>query len=302
MKYLEGVITAMVTPFDADGSVNLGKMASLTEFLIGKGVNCLYPLGTTGECMRLSEQERKDVAETVVKTASGRVTVYIHVGAVTEEETISLAKHAEAIGADGIGVVTPIYFGMNEREISEYFIRVANSVSKNFPVYLYGIPQCAANDISVKVASTVAEKCSNVVGIKYSFPDVLKMDEFLRIRNNTFRVVPGTDRLFLPELAMGCDGVISGISCVFPEPFVAVYKAYKTGDIEKTRYYQRFATDYCNVLRNGANMSYFKKGLALRGVDVGVMKKPQLDLTDAEFNQYKLEVESLNKKAGELFV
>ncbi|MEM1484428.1 dihydrodipicolinate synthase family protein [Oscillospiraceae bacterium PP1C4] len=301
MKYLHGVITAMVTPFNEDGSVNLEKMANLTEFLIAKGVHCLYPLGTTGECMRISEAERKAIAQTVVKTADHRVTVYIHVGATTQEETIALAQHAHEIGADGIGVVTPSYFGANDRELEEFFVAVAKSVPEEFPVYMYGIPQCAANDISPEVAQRIAARCKNVVGIKYSYPDLLKMDRFLLINDDTFAVVPGTDRLFLSELAMGCAGVVSGISCVYPEPFVAVYKAFLENDIPKARKLQKVATRYCETLKNGSNMSYFKIGLKMRGIDAGVMKAPQLDLTESEVKKFKDELDVLNREAADLF-
>jgi len=301
MKLLYGVITAMVTPFDKSGSVDLERMKKLTSFLVSKGVHCLYPLGTTGECMRISQADRMKIAEAVVTAAAGRVPVYIHVGAVTQEETINLARHAHKIGADGIGVVTPIYFGINERELEEYFVNVAKSVPDDFPVYLYGIPQCAANDISPAVASNVASRCKNVVGIKYSYPDLLKMDKFLLINKGSFAVVPGTDRLFLSELAMGCAGVVSGISCVYPEPFVAVYNAFLKNDIAGARKYQRIATRYCEVLRNGSNMSYFKVALGMRGIDAGVMKAPQLDLTQDEIRIFKQELDLLNKEAVEIF-
>ncbi len=301
MKLLNGVITAMVTPFNKDGSVNLEKMSNLTEFLISKGVHCLYPLGTTGECLRISKEDRKAIAETVVRTANHRVTVYIHVGATTQEETIELAKHAEQIGADGIGVVTPNYFAVNDREMEEYFTTISDSLSSDFPIYLYGIPQCAANDLSFEVVQKIANRCKNVVGIKYSYPDLLKMDKFLTINNDSFDVVPGTDRLFLSELAMGCSGVVSGISCVYPEPFVAVYNAFLENDIPKARKAQKIATKYCEVLRNGSNMSYFKNGLAMRGIDAGVMKAPQLDLTESEVHDFKAALDALNREAADLF-
>ena len=301
MKLLHGVITAMVTPFNKDGSVNLKKMENLTEFLISKGVHCLYPLGTTGECLRISEADRMAIAETVVKTANHRVTVYIHVGASTQDETITLAQHAQKIGADGIGVVTPNYFGVNDREMEEYYVSIANSLPIDFPVYIYGIPQCAANDISPEVVQRIANRCKNVVGIKYSYPDLLKIDKFLTINNDNFDVVPGTDRLFLSELAMGCSGVVSGISCVYPEPFIAVYNAFKENNIPKARKAQKTATKYCEVLRNGSNMSYFKIGLAMRGVDAGVMKAPQLDLTESEARDFKVAMDDLNREAADLF-
>ena len=81
MKYLHGVTTALITPFEKSGALNTEKLAQLAEFLIGKGVDCLYPLGTTGEMLKMTEAERKTAAETVIRTAAGRCTVYIHTGA-----------------------------------------------------------------------------------------------------------------------------------------------------------------------------------------------------------------------------
>lgn len=298
MKHLYGVTTAMVTPFRKDGSIDFESVEKLTEFLISKGVHCLYPLGTTGEMLRLSVAERKAVAETVVRKAAGRVTVFIHVGAMTQNDTVELAKHASEIGADGIGVVTPAFFGANDAELEHYFATVASSVPDNFPVYLYNIPQCAANDLKTEVAEKVAARCANVIGIKYSYPDFLRTNEYLNIQDGNFSVMQGADRLFLPALAMGCEGVISGVSCVYPEPFVAVYEAFLAGDLEQARKLQRIAIQYCETLKSGSNMSYFKEALKLRGIDAGFMRAPQLDLPEAEVADLKRKLDKLNVLTG----
>lgn len=300
MKYLYGVTTAMVTPFDKNGAVELAKVRDLTEFLIAKGVHCLYPLGTTGEMFRLSLAERKQVAETVVKTADRRVTVYIHTGAMNEEDAIELTQHAHAIGADGAGVVTPAFFVANDRELEEYFVKIAASVPRDFPVYMYNIPQCAGNDLTAAVAQRVAYRCPNVVGIKYSFPDLIRTNEYLGINDGTASIVSGIDRLFLTILAMGCAGTVSGVACAYPEPFVALYDAFKENDLVKARQIQKLAGKYCEVLRNGSNMSYYKEALRLRGVDVGYMKRPQLDLTEAELAEMKAALAKINREAEQL--
>jgi dihydrodipicolinate synthase/N-acetylneuraminate lyase len=300
MKKLYGVTTAMVTPFNEDGSVNLEKVAGLTEFLISKGVHCLFPLGTTGEMLKLSVPERKAISETVVKTANGRVTVYIHVGDVNVDNVLELASHAHQIGADGIGVVTPIYFGVNEREMENFYLQVATSLPDDFPIYLYSIPQCTGNQLSIEVASKVAKACKNVVGIKYSFPDFTLTSKYLDVNDGNFDVVFGPDHLFLPALALGCTGTVSGISGVYPEPFVALYDAYQEGDIEKARKLQKLATKYCNALKNGSNMSYFKEGLKMRGIDAGVMKGPQLDLTVEEIEALRNNLLEINQELSVL--
>lgn len=295
MKKLFGVISAMTTPFDKNGEVQLDLVREHTKFLISKGVHGLYPLGTTGEMFRVSLPERKLIAEEVVKAANGRVNVFIHVGAMLEEDSIELANHAQDIGADGIGVVTPAFFNANDKEIEEYFVKVANSVSDNFPVYLYGIPQCASNDLSVEVTESVQKRCKNVVGVKYSYPDLQLMNNFLSVNNHKFSVVPGTDQLFLPTLAMGCDGVISGVSSAFPEPFVEIYNAFQLNDIKKARKYQRIANVICKELLAGANMSYFKEALKYRGIDGGYVKAPQLNIEGEELQNLHQKLEEILK-------
>ena len=231
MKKLYGVITAMTTPFTADNKVDVAALEAQTEYLIQKGVQCLYPCGTTGEMYLMSAEERELVAETVVKKAAGRVTVFIHVGAMDQDETIRLAQHAQKIGADGVGVVTPSYFTVDEKAMVEYYKTV-----------------CAA---------------------------------LLQVRGGNFSVVPGADDLFLPCLACGCDGVVSGCSGPFPEAFVNVYKAFQSGDLAAARKAQVEATKLVKVMQFGGDMSIFKNILTFRGVPGGHMRKPLMDLNEA---------------------
>lgn len=290
MKKLQGVITAMTTPFDENDKVDVKAIEDYTEFLISKGVQCLYPTGTTGEMYLMSPEERELVAETVVKKAAGRVTVYIHVGAMTLKETIRLAQHANRIGADGVGVVTPSYFSVNDKAMEEYYVEVAQSVPENFPVYLYGIPQCAVNDLKPEVVQRIADRCKNVVGIKYSFADMLRINDYLKINQGTFSVVVGTDRLFYSALCMGCDGTVSGVSGPMPEHFVAVYKAYREKDEQKARQEQKIANEICEILKSGADMALFKSTLDFRGLKGGHMRKPLIDLTQEQKEELHLKI------------
>lgn len=280
-----GVINAMTTPFTTEGKVDTEGLKKQVEFLIEKGVNCLYPLGTTGEMYLLSTEERKLVAKTVVEQAAGRVIVYIHVGSMTTAEACELAKHAEEIGADGIGAVTPSYFGCSDRAIKQYYKDIASSVSPDFPLYLYSIPQCSGNDIQPAVAAELAETCSNIVGIKYSYPDMIRILNYLKIKDGNFSVLVGPDKLFLAGLISGAQGVVSGVAGPMPEPFVKIYKAYKEGDLEKAAKYQRTACDVIDLLRCGSDMGVFKEVLRRRGInDNALMRRPLLEMEkdDAE--------------------
>lgn len=285
MKKLYGVITAMTTPFDGDGKVDVAALSAQTEFLIQKGVNCLYPGGTTGEMYLMSAGERELVAETVVKAADQRVTVFIHVGAMTQEETIRLAQHAAQIGADGIGVVTPSYFNVNARAMVAYYQAVCEAVPADFPVYVYVIPQLAHNDVTAAVMEDIATACPNVVGVKYSYPDMSRLIEYTRVRGGDFSVLFGADHMFLSALAAGADGTVSGCSGPLPEPFVEVYKKYKAGDWAGAQAAQNVAVDWCKLTCSGADMSIFKTVLTDRGIPGGHMRKPLLDIPEVDQNE-----------------
>ncbi|MBE0600695.1 MAG: dihydrodipicolinate synthase family protein, partial [Firmicutes bacterium] len=212
MKKLYGVITAMTTPFTKAGAVDTDAIEQQVEFLIEKGVHCLYPCGTTGEMFLMNEEERKLVAQTVVKKAAGRVTVYIHCGAMAQDETIRLAHHAHKIGADGVGVVSPVYFGISARAMVKYYQTISRSLPSGYPIYVYVIPQLACNDIEAATMEEIARTCHNVIGVKYSFANMRRLLEYLQVRGGDFSVVFGPDDLFFPALVMGTDGTVSGCS------------------------------------------------------------------------------------------
>lgn len=170
MKKLFGTVVPIITPLTEDDKIDVASLKNLTDHCINNGLQCLYPCGTTGEMMYLTVAERKLVAETVVSHAAKRVPVFVQVGAWNLADTIELAKHAVSIGADGIGVVTPVFYKLSDQGLVDFYKAVSSSVPADFPVYLYSIPQNAINDISPSTAARIAELCPNVVGIKYSYP------------------------------------------------------------------------------------------------------------------------------------
>jgi dihydrodipicolinate synthase/N-acetylneuraminate lyase len=296
VKTLHGVTVAMVSPLDPSDRVDAGALRKLTGFLIQKQVDCLYPGGTTGEMFRLDLPERKRIAEIVVQEAGKRLPVFIHVGAMRLDETLELARHAQQIGADGIGAVTPSYFTANDREMEEYYVAVAQAVREDFPVYLYNIPQLAANDLTPAVIEKILRRCPNVIGLKYSFADMARTLDYLALSPGKFAVIHGADHLFLSLLMMGCAGTVSGVAGIYPEPFVATYRAFKEGDQSRAMAYQAIGVKVARVLKGGSNMAYYKEALRRRGIDAGHMRKPQLDLTDEERSNLAKALEEVERE------
>ena len=280
---LYGCVVPIVTPLDGNQKVDVESLRSLVRFLIGKGIPCLYPNGTTGEMLMFSVADRKLVAETVVKESAGRARVYVQTGAMSLEDTVELSRHAVEIGADGIGVVTPSYFKMSDDAIVAFYQKVSKSVPADFPIYMYGIPQCSVNDINTYVAGKVAETCPNVVGIKYSYPNMSRMLEMMNIRNNTFSVLCGPDELYHVLMCGGGDGTVSGNAQVIPEHYVAIGKAIEEGDMEKARLIQKRTTMLNNILCAQNNISCYKVMLKHMGVIAGTEMKEPLVGVDEEY-------------------
>lgn len=283
MKKMYGVNTPLSCPMKKDGEVDYDGLKKLCDFLVEKGVHGLYPNGSTGEMCYLTLDERKKITECTVEAVDGRINVFAMVGANTTRDTIELALHAEKSGADGIGIVTPYYFKLDETELIDYYTSVASSVSDDFPVYLYAIPQLAVNDISPAMAETIAAKCPNVVGVKYSYPDMIKMLKFMEVKNGSFSVLTGPEDLFYAILASGGDGVISGSSNVIPEHFVAIYDAVQAGNYQLAAQLQAKTNRILSVLNGPNHMSRYKVGMRHRGLIAdATMRRPLREITPEE--------------------
>jgi 4-hydroxy-tetrahydrodipicolinate synthase len=189
--------------------------------------------------------------------------------------------------------MTPTFFKVNDREMEAYYMEVSKSLPDAFPIYMYNIPQLSANDLIPDTIKEVLSSCKNIRGIKYSYPDILRIQEYLGIGDG-FSVLAGADAMALAALCLGCDGIVSGVASVYPEPYVEIYRAYSRGEMVKAREFQRMANRYSHALKNGSNTGYFKAALNYRGIDVGHVRKPNLDITEFEKKELLKKLETLD--------
>ena len=280
MQKLFGTVVPIVTPLTDQDTIDIESVRRLVDHVIDGGLQCLYPCGTTGEMMYLTVEERKLVAEVTVKHTAGRVPVFVHVGAWNLKDTIELAQHAEKIGAEGIGVVTPAFFKLSDQGLVDFYTAVAGSVSPDFPVYMYAIPQNAINDVNVDVCEKVAATCPNVVGIKYSYPDFTKLQQFMMVKNQTFSVLVGPDHLFEALCAVGGDGVVSGNAMIVREHYAAIWDAIQKKDFDLATKYQR-RTNILNATMCAINnIAAYKVILKEEGIiATSNMRRPMENLT-----------------------
>jgi 2-dehydro-3-deoxy-D-pentonate aldolase len=160
----EGLMPALVTPFDEDGELDLRAAGAVVERHIEAGVDGISALGSTGEFSHLTGSERRRFAETVVEMVGGRVPLIVGVGTTGTREAVDLGRHVEEIGANGILSVSPYYWKVGEEALFKHFVTVAESVE--IPTLVYNFPMLTGIDLSPALVSRLAAECSNVVGIK----------------------------------------------------------------------------------------------------------------------------------------
>lgn len=300
MQKLFGIAVPIITPLTDEDKIDTESLKRLTDHCIDHGLQCLYPCGTTGEMMYLTVEERKQVAETVVKHAAGRVPAFVHVGAWNLKDTIELAQHAVSIGADGIGVVTPVFYQLSDKGIADFYISVAKSIPEDFPMYLYGIKQNAINDLTKETCEMVAEQCKNVIGAKYSFPDMTRLQQLMTVNGGDFSVLVGPDHLFEAVVAVGGDGVVSGNAMCIPEHYAAIWDALQKKDMELATKLQRRTNILNAAMCEINNIAAYKVILKEEGVIATTkMRRPMENLTENQEQALLKKIKELNYRVVE---
>ncbi|QGP93117.1 4-hydroxy-tetrahydrodipicolinate synthase [Neomoorella glycerini] len=278
----QGVITALLTPFTRGGQeVDMGALKGLCEWQIKAGIHCLFPLGTTGEGLLLSPEERKRAAEAVVEQVAGRIPVILHVGHISTSVSCDLALHAAATGADAVAVIAPYFYPLDEEALVNHLVAVARSVPR-LPVFLYNNPATAVNSISRRVFRRVSQACDNIMGLKDSSKSLEILAGFVEEREPGQVVLVGGDGLVYEALELGAAGCVSSLSGVFPWAMLDIYRLWQTGDKEGARSAQTRARALQQALQKGPYYASCKKILKWMGLPGGEVRPPMRDLTADE--------------------
>ncbi|MDQ3811998.1 MAG: dihydrodipicolinate synthase family protein [Chloroflexota bacterium] len=282
-SFLRGVFVPLVTPFGPSGELDEGALEHLLEFLIEAGVHGLFVGGTTGEFPLLRPSERKRMAEVVTAGSAARVPVVVQSGAAATRDAIDLTRHARDIGATAAAVVAPYFFPLADDALIDHYVAVCSAVPE-FPILLYNIPQRTGNALLPAIAAEIVRRCPNVVGIKDSSGNLSQTIQY-RAAGAGFQVAQGADGLLVAGLAMGIQATVSGNANVFPELAVAVFEAWWRGDQEGARAAQERLDRVRHALRDGLDLSLFKRVLARRGYPVGDVRSPLPRASQAEVDE-----------------
>jgi len=278
---IEGVVVAMVTPLERENErINVKETKRLITFLLGEGVNALFILGTTGEGLSLSVENRKRFAEIVIDYVDDKVPIIVHASHMEQERLRDLIQHAQNIGASGIALLPPLFYPLQEQEIKSYFKAVLESFTQ-CSFFLYNIPQFTGNKITPSIVQDLSETHRNLVGIKSSNTDLVDFQKFLTLKHK-LTILVGHDSLTYPALLLGAQGVVSGPSSVFPEIYVLLYKALRDKKYELSLECQLIINEIADLFQGRVNLALFKNALEVRGFDMGGVRSPLCDLDATE--------------------
>ncbi|HMO05509.1 MAG TPA: 4-hydroxy-tetrahydrodipicolinate synthase [Kiritimatiellia bacterium] len=279
---LEGTFTAIVTPFDRHGKLDLVRFRELIEFQIAGGVTGIVPVGTTGESPTLNVEEHTKVIDAAISISRKRLKIIAGTGANSTAEAIELTRHAKAAGADATLQVTPYYNKPSREGLVRHFSAVAEL---GLPVVLYNVPGRAGRDIPVDVVVELS-KHPHIVSIKEAGGSA---DRVSQIRSQCdIEVLSGDDALTLPMMALGAVGVISVASNIIPAEVSRLVAAALAGRWDEARrihyqYYRVF-----NDLFLETNPVPVKAALAMMGRIDEVYRLPLCEMTEANRNKLKL--------------
>ncbi|HAT7591235.1 dihydrodipicolinate synthase family protein [Citrobacter sp. TBCS-15] len=268
---IRGVLTAIVTPFDHEGGLNLSELKNQVNRQLRAG-NGIFCGGTNGEFFVLNEEEKIAVARTCVEEVAGRAHVVAHIGEISTRDTIRLGKQVEKLGVDAVSVITPYFVPLKQHELIAHYTAIADALT--VPVFLYNIPARTGNTIEPATARTLAAH-PNIIGIKDSAGSYESLSGFLDAVKDIdgFDVLNGPDSLIHQGFVDGCSACISGLANVAPDEINAIWSRFNAGDVAGSHQAQESVTGLRTDLYKVAfSPAAVKKALQIMGHDVGVSR------------------------------
>lgn len=281
MTNIKGVFPVLITPMTANEEVDYEGFKKNIDYFIEQGVSGLAVVGSTGEFVSLTTEERYKLVEVAVEHVAGRVPVIAGTAAERTADAILHTQHAEKAGADASLLINSYYAHPKEHEIYEHFKAVAESVK--FPIMIYNNPFVSGVDISAETMLQVAKDVENITHIKESSGDIDKARDIARAGKDFVEVFCGSEDLALESKFVGATGWISVSGNIVPGVTKELYDAYDAGDLDRAWALYDKLLPLCKFLEgSGKYVQIVKRAMELQGLAGGPARKPRLGLTDDE--------------------
>lgn len=281
---LTGSIVALITPFTGTGAVDFDKLKELIQWHIEQGTDGIVVLGTTGEAVTMSHEECVAVVKAAVETAKGRVPIIAGSGSNSTAAMLEKSLEYEALGADGLLLISPYYNKANPEGMYLHFKTVADAV--HVPCILYNVPGRTGCSIPVEVVGRLA-KHPNVAAIKEASGDIAYAAKVARFVCDDFAMYSGNDDQVLPILSLGGSGVISVWANVMPAEVHEMVSCFLNGDLKRAQQLQLGCLPFVNGLFMEVNPIPVKEAMNLRGMNVGQYRLPLYPMSEGNREKLK---------------
>ena len=272
MAIFKGAGVAIVTPFNADGSVNYDKFAEMIEEQIAGGTDAIIVCGTTGESACLSEKEHVEVVKFCIEHVNKRIPVIAGTGSNCTQTAIELSTDAEKDGADGLLLVSPYYNKATQNGLYAHYKKVAENVK--IPIILYNVPSRTGCNILPETAARLCKDVPNIAGVKEASGNISQVAKLMSIADGKVDLYSGNDDQIIPLMSLGGIGVISVLSNVAPKQTHDICQKFFDGDVAGAAAEQLRAIDLIDALFCEVNPIPVKEALNLMGKEVGPTRMP----------------------------
>jgi len=290
---LKGIIPALITPMTEDESVDETGLRTLVDRLVDAGVHGLFVLGTNGEFISLSEEEKLRIARIAVDQAKGRVPVIAGTGAYATRDVVALNRKMEDVGVDAVSVITPYFNGATQAELFTHYKQIAASTA--LPVMLYTIPAKAGITLTVDTVRKLAD-IPNIRGIKDSGGDFDRLLQLINLRRDDFAVFTGTDSMILWTLIAGGDGAVAATTNAVPGVVMSIWNQFQAGNIPAARAAQESLRALRDAFALGTLPVVLKTAAEMLGMPAGPARAPARPL-DAKAREQLAQALSIYRPA-----
>ena len=286
----KGVYTALITPFNRDGSVDREALKDLVEFQISEGISGLVPVGTTGESPTVSHDENVDIVRIVVEQAKKRVPVIAGTGSNCTDEAVGMTRRARDIGADATLQVAPYYNKPSSEGFYRHFTAIADQ--GGLPVIVYNIPGRTGKNIDNDTMLRLAAH-PGIAAVKEASGDLAQVMDLYRRKPESFDILSGDDNLGLPIIALGGTGIISVASNIIPGQMEKLVKLASDGDFARARELHYQLLPLFKTLFIETNPIPVKYGVSLLGKCREIYRLPMWPMEEEKKRQMKKVLEDL---------
>jgi 4-hydroxy-tetrahydrodipicolinate synthase len=291
MKKFKGTGVAIVTPFKNDSSIDFSALGRVINHVIKGGVNYIVALGTTGESVTLTKDEKQAVISYVIETVDGRVPLIAGIGGNNTQEVINSIRQSDLTGIDALLSVAPYYNKPTQRGIFQHFKSIATW--SPVPVIMYNVPGRTGCNISADTCLELARSCENIAGVKEASGDLGQIMKIIKGKPENFGVISGDDMLTLPIVAVGGIGVISVLGNAFPQACSELVNHALKGNFKSAREIQFRYLEMIELLFIEGNPAGIKAILSVTDICQNYLRLPLVSVTRPTMTRIQKAVEEI---------